>query len=100
MTTTVPAATIYVTRHGESAWNAARRVQGQTDVPLSERGRTQAALLGQRLAAEALDVVFTSDLARARDTGEAVAAAQQRTRGARPRLVVLPALRERERRVE
>jgi 2,3-bisphosphoglycerate-dependent phosphoglycerate mutase len=93
---TIPAVAVYIARHGESAWNAERRVQGQTDVPLSERGRAQAALLGQRLAAAPLDAIFTSDLARARDTAAVVAEAQARVRGVRPRFVVLPALRERD----
>ena len=37
-------------RHGETQWNAEQRVQGQTDVPLNETGREQAALTGKRLA--------------------------------------------------
>jgi 2,3-bisphosphoglycerate-dependent phosphoglycerate mutase len=94
--TTFPAATIYVARHGESVWNAARRVQGQTDVPLSNRGREQAVRLGQRLADEPLDGIFTSDLARARDTGMAVVEAQRRAHGVRPPLHVVAALRERD----
>jgi probable phosphoglycerate mutase len=93
---TFPAVTVCIARHGESAWNVERRVQGQTDVPLSEHGRAQAALLGHRLAAAPLDAIFTSDLARARDTAAAVAEAQARARGVRPRFVVLPALRERD----
>ncbi|MCY4582502.1 MAG: histidine phosphatase family protein, partial [Chloroflexi bacterium] len=39
----------YIVRHGETTWNAERRVQGHTDVPLHDGGREQAALTGQRL---------------------------------------------------
>ncbi|MBI3973335.1 MAG: histidine phosphatase family protein [Chloroflexi bacterium] len=95
-------AALYITRHGESTWNAAHLIQGQTDVPLSERGRAQAARLAARLRHEPIDIVFTSDLARARDTAtcvvEALRVARVNAAGGRPEdvsLHVLPALRER-----
>jgi probable phosphoglycerate mutase len=54
-------------RHGSTSWNEAGRIQGQTDVPLSEIGRTHVA--GWRLSAEwATARCFTSPLARARET--------------------------------
>ena len=37
---------IYLTRHGETEWNVARRFQGQQDSPLTERGRSQARAMG------------------------------------------------------
>ncbi|MBI3973337.1 MAG: histidine phosphatase family protein [Chloroflexi bacterium] len=98
---------LYVTRHGESLWNAVQRIQGQTNVPLSERGWAQAAHQAQRLRDEPVDVVFTSDLARARDTATCIAEAMRAARriavGAKAtpqavtdvRLHVRPALRER-----
>jgi broad specificity phosphatase PhoE len=57
-------------RHGESTWNAERRMQGTADPPLSDEGRAQA--LGLRRLTDALrpDVVVTSDLRRARETAE------------------------------
>jgi glucosyl-3-phosphoglycerate phosphatase len=41
---------VFLCRHGETDHNAARRVQGSHDIPLNERGKRQAALLGARLA--------------------------------------------------
>ena len=61
-------------RHAESTWNVDRRWQGQADPPLSALGLRQAESLAESLATESpgLDVLATSDLARARRTAEAV----------------------------
>ncbi|NEX64250.1 histidine phosphatase family protein [Noviherbaspirillum galbum] len=64
---------ILLIRHGETAWNAIRRLQGHLDIPLSEEGLRQAALLGQVLRDEPLDAIFSSDLHRAYQTAQAVA---------------------------
>jgi probable phosphoglycerate mutase len=66
--------TLLFVRHGETDWNAQRRWQGHADVPLNDRGREQARALAESLADERIDVIYTSDLSRARDTAEAVAA--------------------------
>ena len=59
---------IYITRHGETEWNAEGRIQGHTDVPLSERGREQAQMLARRLADARIDAAYSSDLSRAAET--------------------------------
>lgn len=62
-------------RHGETAWNAEGRVQGQTDVPLSATGRAQARAVGAALAGERFAALYASDLARVRQTAAPAAAA-------------------------
>ena len=64
---------ILLARHGETDWNAGRRVQGHTDIPLNAAGGDQARALAEELAAEPLAAVFSSDLSRALDTATAVA---------------------------
>jgi broad specificity phosphatase PhoE len=65
---------LLLVRHGETDWNADGRLQGQTDRPLSEFGRQQARRLADELAAEDLEAIYSSDLARARETAEIVGA--------------------------
>jgi len=57
-----------IVRHGETAWNAEHRVQGQLDVPLNEVGLAQALAASRVLAGEKVDVIYSSDLSRARQT--------------------------------
>ena len=76
----MPAPVIYYIRHGETAWNAAGRLQGVQDVPLNDLGRRQAAHAGNILAGlfarDARDksslVFVASPLGRARSTMELV----------------------------
>ncbi|CAL5197679.1 unnamed protein product [Lathyrus oleraceus] len=67
-------AEIVVVRHGETAWNAISKIQGQLDVELNETGRQQAAAVGDRLSRESkLSVIYSSDLERAFETAQIIA---------------------------
>ena len=63
---------VYIVRHGETEWNAEGRIQGHTDVSLSEQGRRQAESLARRLAQVPFDVAYCSDLARAHETAQII----------------------------
>ena len=62
-----------IVRHGETAWNAEHRVQGQLDVPLNAIGHAQAEAAARALAKEKFDVIYSSDLSRARQTAQPTA---------------------------
>lgn len=64
---------LIVLRHGETDWNQESRYQGCIDTRLSSEGRTQAAAAAQALSPCALTAVYSSPLARARETAEAIA---------------------------
>jgi broad specificity phosphatase PhoE len=80
--------TLYLVRHGETAWNRRGLYQGTTDVPLSAEGRTQAETLAAALREVDFDAAYTSPLRRARETAETV------LRGRGVPLVEVPELRE------
>ncbi|MGF1504511.1 MAG: histidine phosphatase family protein [Chloroflexi bacterium] len=65
---------LVLVRHGETDWNVNRLFQGQTDIPLNQRGKQQVLRLPERLAEYDIDVAFTSDLMRAADTATAAVA--------------------------
>ncbi len=69
--------TITFLRHGESVGNLENRFQGHADFPLTETGRAQARALAERWRAEdrSFERVFSSPLARARETAEIVCTA-------------------------
>lgn len=64
---------IWLARHGETAYNAERRFQGQGLVPLSDRGREQARELAEQAAGHGFASLWSSPLPRARETAEIVA---------------------------
>lgn len=63
---------IYLVRHGETYWNELRKMQGQVNIPLNEKGRKQARLTGERLKDVVFDICYTSPLSRARETAELI----------------------------
>ncbi|WP_427138121.1 histidine phosphatase family protein [Psychrobacillus psychrodurans] len=67
--------TIGLVRHGITDWNVLGRAQGISDIPLNNLGKQQASALANRLVLEGgWDVIVTSDLARAKETGQIIAA--------------------------
>jgi len=64
---------ITAVRHGETAWNAESRLQGQLDIALNARGRWQAQRAGQALADSGISTIYCSDLCRAHNTALAIA---------------------------
>lgn len=61
-------------RHGRTEWNRIGRAQGHADVPLDDVGRAQAAVAAEHLVGFDAALLWSSDLARARETAELVAA--------------------------
>ena len=71
------AAPLYMLRHGETAWNTERRMQGTKDSALTERGRLQAIAMGRTLKLELArepgpTVFLRSPLGRVRETSEII----------------------------
>ncbi|KIP19330.1 histidine phosphatase super family protein [Burkholderia sp. MSHR3999] len=65
-------------RHGETAWNRIKRIQGHIDIPLADSGLAQAQRLAMRLARETrdgarVDAIYSSDLMRAQQTAQPAA---------------------------
>jgi broad specificity phosphatase PhoE len=65
---------IIFVRHGQTTWNAESRYQGHSDSPLSRLGILQAERASERLASEVISAVYSSDLSRAMDTAQIIAA--------------------------
>jgi len=78
---------LYLVRHGQTAWNLEKRLQGATDNVLNETGRRQATELAPRLASVKFSHIYSSGLKRAQETAAAFA-------GSTP-VTALPALNER-----
>jgi probable phosphoglycerate mutase len=85
-----PVATrICIIRHGETDWNVEKRIQGHTDIPLNETGRAQALAMAFNAAHQRFRAIYSSDLARARETATVLASREDLE------VQLLPQLRER-----
>ena len=59
---------LYLCRHGETEWTLSDQHTGETDIPLTEKGKAEAKLLKKRIENVPFDAVFTSPLSRAKET--------------------------------
>lgn len=82
--------TLWLVRHGMTDWNAEKRYQGQTDVPLNALGEEQAQKIAGRLASERLHAVVSCDLSRTRTIAQKIAVHHPRVKAVQ----VEPDLRE------
>lgn len=65
---------VLLVRHGETEWNRLLRIQGcNSDIPLNETGKQQAASLASRLKSEPIQAIYSSPLRRSRETARAIA---------------------------
>lgn len=64
--------TFYIVRHGETDWNVNKIIQGQSDIPLNTNGEIQAKNIANVLKKIKFDIVFSSDLLRAKKTAEII----------------------------
>ncbi|WP_027363747.1 alpha-ribazole phosphatase [Desulfotruncus alcoholivorax] len=79
---------ILLIRHGETVWNKEAKLQGQTDIPLSEKGIQQAVALSKRLSDRKIEAVYASSLSRAIRTAGFIAEPHHR------QVQILPDLQE------
>lgn len=61
---------LYIIRHGKTDWNALRKLQGRTDIPLNDEGRQMAALAAEEYRDVHFDVCYSSPLIRAKETAQ------------------------------
>lgn len=61
---------LYIMRHGKTDWNAKHKLQGRTDIPLNEEGRTMAENAGKEYSDIHFDICYCSPLSRAKETAE------------------------------
>ncbi|PEO50780.1 histidine phosphatase family protein [Bacillus pseudomycoides] len=64
--------TLGIIRHGSTHWNKEGRAQGNSNIPLDQAGLSEAYKLAERLATEKWNVIYSSDLLRAKQTAEAI----------------------------
>lgn len=65
--------TIYIFRHGQTDYNVTRRVMGQLDIPLNKTGLAQAVELANKISKEQIKIIYSSPLARAKQTAQILA---------------------------
>ncbi len=63
---------LFLIRHGQSEWNKLNMIQGQKNTVLTDFGKKQALSIGNRLINEDIDIIYTSDLARAYTTAKII----------------------------
>lgn len=83
---------LYIVRHGETHWNSEKKLQGQTDIELSDLGRKQAVAAKNHFEGIQFHSFFSSDLNRAFETVEIIKTELSQTH---KNTVKLPLLRER-----
>lgn len=66
---------VSLVRHGQTEWNLQRRIQGASDIPLNQTGRSQAEDAGRALALRTWDAIYASPLSRAMETASIIATA-------------------------
>src|SRR5690606_21132235 len=64
---------VYLVRHGETQWNAERRIQGQSDSPLTDKGVQQAWQVAERARTLGITHVISSELGRTQQTARIIA---------------------------
>jgi broad specificity phosphatase PhoE len=70
--------TVYLVRHGQTAWNREEVFRGRADIALNETGREEALLAGQYLKRVAVNAIYSSPLSRAVETAEVIARYQDK----------------------
>ncbi|MBA4535618.1 histidine phosphatase family protein [Bacillus aquiflavi] len=65
--------TLALIRHGITEWNEINKLQGHQNIPLSEKGKEQVLALANRLVGEKWDIIYSSDLQRAKETANILA---------------------------
>lgn len=70
----IPKVPFYFVRHGQTDWNVEGRLQGHSDIPLNDTGIGQAHAAAERLVGQPITAIVSSDLCRARQTADIIAA--------------------------
>lgn len=78
---------LYVARHGQTAWNAERRICGRTDLELTEEGKKQAVVLAEQVAGKGIARILVSPLRRAQQTAGFIAEKLNLPLETEPRLI-------------